>query len=123
MSGSSYIGIPGSTAYAYFYIYLSGNLSMSGTSYMANYNLYNYIYFNNTSSTTASPQTITYSSTSTANTYNDFYVNSGCVVQLNSNFAMLGSSSLSAGSYGLFNVSGTLICQTYSITDLSLIHI
>ncbi len=85
---------------------------MSSDLHFVNPPSFNYIHFNNTSSTISSPQTITYTSTSTANNWTDWYVNTGCVVQLNTNFPLAGG-----GAYdGLFTVNGTLICQTYTLT-------
>ena len=59
--GSAYI----ETSYngTYTSINLGGNLSMAGTSYMIASSTFGYVYFDNASSSLASPQTITWTST------------------------------------------------------------
>jgi Secretion system C-terminal sorting domain len=119
MSGTVYFGATSTTATdGSLYVNISGNLSMSGTSRFVNLPAFNYVNFVNTSSSLASPQYISYTSTSTAGNWTYYTVNSGVVAQLTSNFVMNGSTSTTYAAFnGQFNLNGTLVCGTYTITD------
>jgi len=107
MSGTSYIN----SSSGAINMYIGGDFTMSGSSYITNSPSFTYIYLNNTSSTLASPQHISWTAGALGNwTY--VYVNSGCVAQLTAN------STWTASSYA-FTVNGTLDCQTYSFTGAS----
>jgi len=102
-------------------VYLSGNLSVAGTSTFNNAAVpgETFIHFNNTSSTVSSPQTVTWSSTGVSQ-YADITVNSGCVLQLSSNLPLpeyATDGTISPGLSTGMTVNGTLVCGTNVISD------
>jgi len=87
-------------------ISISGNLSITGTSYIINNPSYTTVVFNNTSSTLASPQTVTWTSTNLGH-WVQMKINTGCMVQLLSNVT------LPPNPIRPDSVNGTLVCGNY----------
>ena len=87
-------------------INIGGNLSITGTSYIVNNPAYTTIVFNNTLSTLASPQTITWTSTAPGE-WAEMNINAGCVVQLLSNVT------LPPVQNAADTVYGTLVCGNF----------
>jgi hypothetical protein len=88
---------------------IKGDFTMTGTSYITNSPTYSYVFLNNSSSTFANPQHISFTTTGVGN-WCSLFVNAGCYTQMTSNCYW------TASSYPI-QVDGTLDCQGYSWTN------